>query len=99
MNNQKYINDNGIVSFNGYMGKAPMSVDATVSALNAMNLLCEGYESQIAKLAEQNKMLREALEALIQGYDCEEVAHNFGIDQETAYKAVSALIDTEDAKC
>jgi hypothetical protein len=53
MNNQKYINDNGIVSFNGYMGKAPMSVDATVSALNAMNLLCEGYESQITKLTEQ----------------------------------------------
>ena len=33
MNNQKYINDNGIVSFNGYMGKSPVSVDATVSAL------------------------------------------------------------------
>ena len=61
MSNQKYINDNGIVSFNGYMGKAPMSVDATVGALNAMNLLCEGYESQITKLTEQNKLLREAL--------------------------------------
>jgi hypothetical protein len=55
--------------------------------------------SECVKLTEQNKMLREALEALIQGYDCEEVALNFGIDQETAYKAVSALIDTEDTKC
>ena len=45
----------------------------------------------IAKQAERLELLQDALGSLIQGYDSEEVAHNFGIDQDTAYKAVMAL--------
>jgi transposase len=43
-------------------------------------------------------MLREALESLVQGYDSEEVAHIFGIDHDTAYKVVSAIIDSKETK-
>ena len=44
----------------------------------------------IAKQKEQLTMLRDALESLTQGYDAEEVAHHFGIDRETAAKALAA---------
>lgn len=49
----------------------------------------------ITKQAQQIKMLRDALNSLTQDYDSEEVAHHFGIDHDTAYKAVMALEDTE----
>jgi hypothetical protein len=64
MSNLKYINDDGKVSFNGYMGKSPMDTDAVVSALNALNILCEGYEAKISSLADANTKVHDALRLL-----------------------------------
>jgi hypothetical protein len=58
----KYIYDENGVIFNGYKGHAPMSHEAVASSLNSLNMLCEGYESQIKKLTAQNKILQGALD-------------------------------------
>jgi hypothetical protein len=60
MSNRYIYDENGVI-FNGYKGHAPMSHEAAASSLNSLNMLCEGYESQIKKLTEEGGTPRESL--------------------------------------
>lgn len=61
MSQSKYIEDNGAISFNGFLGVFPLDNKSVAKALNEMNYLCEGYERRIRKQSEQIKMLRDAI--------------------------------------
>ena len=76
------------VAFNSAYGESILDEFECVKMLNGFNKTC-------AKQEEQINMLRDALNSLTQDYDSEEVAHHFGIDHDTAYKAVMALEITE----
>jgi len=55
----------------------------------------KSVSEKIDKLTEHKRILREALLSLTQHYDSNEVAHHFGIDQDTAHNAVAALEATD----